>query len=53
MHYKTGKSGLPIAGVEGFLKGKNNVTRSNDSEIELRADTLPVASQIIVLKPSL
>jgi L-ascorbate metabolism protein UlaG (beta-lactamase superfamily) len=53
MHYKTGKSGLPIAGVEGFLKGKNNVTRSNDSEIELKADTLSAATQIIVLKPSL
>lgn len=53
MHYKTGKSGLPIAGVDDFLQDKDNVTRSNDSEIELKADTLPAASQIIVLKPSL
>ena len=53
MHYKTERTSLPIAGVEDFLKGKNNVTRSNDSEIELMAGKLPEATQIIVLKPSL
>jgi L-ascorbate metabolism protein UlaG (beta-lactamase superfamily) len=53
MHYKTDKLGFPITGVEEFLKGKTNVTRSNDSEIELKADKLPAAAQIIVLKPSL
>ncbi len=53
MHYKTGKSNFPIAGVDDFLKGKNNVIRSNDSEIELSVDKLPGATQIIVLKPSL
>jgi L-ascorbate metabolism protein UlaG (beta-lactamase superfamily) len=53
MHYKTDKSDLPIAGVDDFLKGKNNVTRSSDSEIELKADKLPAAVQIVVLKPAL
>ncbi|MDD5339098.1 MAG: MBL fold metallo-hydrolase [Dehalococcoidales bacterium] len=53
MHYKTGKSGLPIAGVDDFLKGKDNVTRSNDNEIKLTAATLPARAQIIVLKPAL
>jgi L-ascorbate metabolism protein UlaG (beta-lactamase superfamily) len=53
MHYKIGKSDFPIAGVDEFLKGKNNVTRLNDSEIEVTASKLPSAAQIIVLKPSL
>ena len=53
MHYKTDKLEFPIAGVEDFIKGKNNVTRSNDSEIELKAGKLPDVAQIIVLKQSL
>jgi L-ascorbate metabolism protein UlaG (beta-lactamase superfamily) len=53
MHYKTDKLNFPIAGVDEFLKGKNNVTRSNDSEIELKAGKLSAAAQIMVLKPSL
>ena len=53
MHYKTGKSNFPIAGVDEFLKSKNNVVRSNDSEIELMADKLPDKTQIIILKPAL
>ncbi len=53
MHYNTEKMSFPIAGVEDFIKGKNNVTRSNVSEIELTADKLPAAMQIIVLEPSL
>jgi hypothetical protein len=52
MHYKTDKLNFPIAGVDEFLKGKSNVTRSNDSEIEFKAGKLP-AAQIMVLKPSL
>jgi L-ascorbate metabolism protein UlaG (beta-lactamase superfamily) len=53
MHYKTGKSNMPIAGVDDFLQGQTNVTRSGNSEIELTADTLPDKTQIIVLKPAL
>ena len=53
MHYKTEKLSFPIAGVEDFLKGKSNVTRSNDSEIEFKAGKLPSAGQIIVLKQAL
>jgi len=53
MHYKTDKLELPIKGVEDFLEGKSNVTRSNESEIELKAGKLPGTAQIIVLKPSL
>jgi L-ascorbate metabolism protein UlaG (beta-lactamase superfamily) len=53
MHYKTEKLDFPISGVEDFLKGKSNVTRSNESEIEFKAGKLPDATQIIVLKQSL
>jgi L-ascorbate metabolism protein UlaG (beta-lactamase superfamily) len=53
MHFKTDKLEFPIAGVEEFLKGKSNVTRSNDSVIELKAGKLPGTAQIIVLKQSL
>jgi L-ascorbate metabolism protein UlaG (beta-lactamase superfamily) len=53
MHYKTDKLDFPIAGVDEFIKGKSNVTRVNGSEIELKAGTLPAATQIMVLKPSL
>ncbi|MFA5309254.1 MAG: MBL fold metallo-hydrolase [Dehalococcoidales bacterium] len=53
MHYKTEKLDFPISGVEDFLKGKNNVTRSQESELELKADSLPASPQIIVLKPAL
>lgn len=53
MHYKTDKTDLPIAGVEEFLKGKDNVVRSGNSELELTVEKLPGVSQIIVLKPSL
>jgi L-ascorbate metabolism protein UlaG (beta-lactamase superfamily) len=53
MHYKTDKLNFPIAGVENFLQGKNNVTHSNQNEIEFKAGKLPGAIQIIVLKQSL
>jgi L-ascorbate metabolism protein UlaG (beta-lactamase superfamily) len=53
MHYKTDKLDFPITGVDDFLKGKSNVTRSNDSEIELKAGKLPASAQILVLKQSL
>lgn len=53
MHYKTDKLDFPISGVEDFLKGKSNVTRSNDSEIELKVGKLPASTQIVVLKQSL
>jgi L-ascorbate metabolism protein UlaG (beta-lactamase superfamily) len=53
MHFKTEKLDFPITGVDDFIKGKSNVTRSNDSEIEFKADNLPANARIIVLKQSL
>jgi L-ascorbate metabolism protein UlaG (beta-lactamase superfamily) len=53
MHYNTEKMSFPVAGVEDFIQGKTNVTRSGNSEIELTVDKLPTSPQIIVLEPSL
>jgi L-ascorbate metabolism protein UlaG (beta-lactamase superfamily) len=53
MHYKTEKLDFPIAGTDEFTRGKSNVTHINGSEIELEAGSLPAATQIMVLRPSL
>ena len=53
MHYKTDKMNLPIAGLEEFLKDKNNVTQLDSSEVEFTRAELPSSPQIMVLKPSL
>ena len=53
MHYKTDKINYPITGVEEFLQGKQNVTKLNDSEVELKQEELPQNTKIIVLKSAL
>ena len=53
MHYQTEKTSLPFSGVDEFLKGKQNVKKLNTSEIEFTTATLPVKTEIVVLKPSL
>ena len=52
MHYKTDKCAYPISGVEDFLKGKARVKRPDASEIELKKEQLPKATEVIVLKPA-
>ena len=53
MHYKTEKADMPIASVEEFLAGKENVYRLNASEFELIREQLPEVRQIGVLKHSM
>jgi L-ascorbate metabolism protein UlaG (beta-lactamase superfamily) len=53
MHFKNERCDFPVATVDGFLKGKDNVTRMDTSEIEFRVGTLPAGTKIIVLKPAL
>ena len=53
MHFKNNKCDFPIAGVDEFLSGKNNVSQSNSSEVEFKQEELPATPQIIVLKPAL
>ncbi len=53
MHFKTLKCAFPIAGVEPFLQGKPRVRQVKGSEVELKADQLPPAQEIVVLEPAL
>ena len=53
MHYKDDKCGMPIAGVDEFLRGKSDVTRLDASEFEFKSGELPPSTQIMVLKPAL
>lgn len=53
MHFKTPRCTYPIAGVDDFLHGKENVGKMDSSEIEFKLDELPAVSEIVVLKPAL
>ncbi len=53
MHFKTDKLDFPIAGVDEFLKGKQNVSRLEVSEVVFKPGLLPDYTQIVVLKPAL
>ena len=53
MHYKTAKCGLLLAGVDDFLRGKENVKKLDASEVEFKQEELPSPTQIIVLKSAL
>lgn len=50
MHYLTEKCAFPIAPVDKFLEGKQNVRRLDSSEYEIAKDQLPDAREIVVLK---
>jgi L-ascorbate metabolism protein UlaG (beta-lactamase superfamily) len=53
MHYKTESIGLPIEGLEGFIKDKKTVKEINDSEIVITKVTLPETNEIIVMRHAL
>ncbi len=54
MHFNNERcKDFPVAGVDDFLQGKDNVTRLDSSETEFKAGELPAAAQIMVLKPAL
>lgn len=50
MHYKSDKCKFPIAAVDDFLTGKSNIKKADKSEIEIKKESLPKETQIIVLK---
>ncbi len=53
MHYQNERCpSFPVAGVEGFLEGKDNVARSDGSDVEYRANEIPDEVVIQVLNPS-
>jgi len=52
MHYKTAAVGTwPIAPVEEFLKGKDNVRMVGSSEISFDKESLPASTEVFVLEP--
>lgn len=53
MHFKNERCAFPIDGVEEFLRGKDNVSLLDGSEVEFRAGELPDNTKIIVLEPAL
>jgi L-ascorbate metabolism protein UlaG (beta-lactamase superfamily) len=54
MHYKNERCPtFPVAGVDEFLRGKQNVSKSDTSELDFTKEKLPATTQIIVLKPAL
>ena len=53
MHYKNSKCNYPIAKVDEFLKGKNNVCRLDLNEVDYKKSELPEHSKIVVLQPAL
>ena len=52
MHFKTPQCTYPIAGVDDFLRNKENVKKMDYSEIEFRLEELPTVTEIVVLKPA-
>jgi L-ascorbate metabolism protein UlaG (beta-lactamase superfamily) len=49
MHYSIKGLTVQIAGVDGFLRGKENVRRINSDEVEISKDKLPKKTEIWVL----
>jgi len=50
MHFSTAKLDFPIATEKDFVSNKNNVRRLDSSGIEITRETLPLATEIIVLQ---
>lgn len=53
MHYKTEKCGFPIAPLEDFTSGKENVRVLKSFEVSIDKETLPKETEILVLDHSL
>ncbi|MBM3315358.1 MBL fold metallo-hydrolase [candidate division WOR-3 bacterium] len=53
MHYKTEKLGFEVAGVEEFVRGRENVKHVGACEVEVTADSLPASPEVWVLKHAL
>jgi len=53
MHYRTEKCDFPIEDVDPFLRGRASVRTAGDSEVELKKEELPQATETVVLKHAL
>lgn len=52
MHFRNERNSFPVAGVEEFTGGSQNVTETDGSEVEIDANKLPSVCQVTVLKPA-
>jgi L-ascorbate metabolism protein UlaG (beta-lactamase superfamily) len=54
MHFKNERCpGFPVAGVEEFTRGRQQVETIAGSEVDVKKERLPSATETIVLKPAL
>ena len=54
MHFKNERCpGFPVAGVEDFTRGCQQVKTIGGSEVEIRKEQLPTGTETIVLRPAL
>lgn len=53
MHFRTSRCVFPIADAEDFLKEKEPVRRLGGSEVEFERESLPAATEFILLEPAL
>jgi len=54
MHYRNDRCReFPVAGVDDFVGLMETVKREDTSEAEFRSDTLPEATEVVVLRPAL
>lgn len=54
MHYQTDRCpNFPVATADPFLKGKNNVKKTDGSSTELKKGQMPAATQVILLRHEL
>jgi len=54
MHFKNERCpSFPVAGVEDFTRGRQQVKTIAGSEVEIKKEQLPTATETIVLKPAL
>jgi len=52
MHFRTPQCTYPIAGVDDFLRGKENVKKVDLSEVEFKLEKLPRITGIVILDPA-
>jgi L-ascorbate metabolism protein UlaG (beta-lactamase superfamily) len=50
MHIKTAKCDIVPYTADDFARGKLNIRRANDSEVEFKKDALPASTEIVILK---
>ncbi len=54
MHFKNDRCpGFPVAGVEDFTRGRQQVTVSPGSEVELKKEQFAATTETVVLRPAL